>query len=438
MQATYISLLLLAARSAVALVPRSQSCCFQLTASGAQAGPVGQLSDGQNRVHGNLPIGQYCMNGGTITDGHGRGCILTPPTTQFQCDQGAIPQDGFSVSNSGLLQYNSSAQFHVCPTGDNGAYNIYTVPPPGQGGCGLVTLGTGNACFIASSSAPMSIAPARSRMLSATATLSSASQYSAEMPSQPYAVSATTRVVKTVHCPGSSPKPSIFKGTTTHYACAGHATSHGIPASSQGMPMASPPVESITNSYSAPTYGNPTASRSPTTASKLPASACVAALTTGAYQVPHQVPHMIVPVNKNSPSTSYGEQYSPSINQDNSTVFTFDYPTSYAGKTCSLVFLWPRQDQLETSSFTTSGTGDLIFYELHDTANSATNYANAIPANYIGGIKNPTPGNSYIVTTTYCKSGESDSIKVGATGDLSLSYFQDYNPSPIGLYVTSC
>jgi hypothetical protein len=69
------------AASAQALVSRDTSCCFHLTASGGASGPVGQLGDGQNRVggdSGSLPEGQFCINtDGSITDGSGRGCILT-------------------------------------------------------------------------------------------------------------------------------------------------------------------------------------------------------------------------------------------------------------------------------------------------------------------------------------------------------------------------
>lgn len=67
------------AAGASALVTRGQSCCFHLTASGGASGEVGQLSDGQNRIGDNsLPLGEFCLGpGGTITDGEGRGCILT-------------------------------------------------------------------------------------------------------------------------------------------------------------------------------------------------------------------------------------------------------------------------------------------------------------------------------------------------------------------------
>ena len=75
---TFVAVTLALAAGTNALVPRTGTCCFSLQASGGASGTVGQLTDGQNRIGGNLPAGSYCIgsNGG-ITDGAGRGCILT-------------------------------------------------------------------------------------------------------------------------------------------------------------------------------------------------------------------------------------------------------------------------------------------------------------------------------------------------------------------------
>jgi len=62
-----------------ALVGRSDSCCFHLTASGGVSGSLGQLSDGQVRVgDDSLSAADFCINSsGAITDSAGRGCIIT-------------------------------------------------------------------------------------------------------------------------------------------------------------------------------------------------------------------------------------------------------------------------------------------------------------------------------------------------------------------------
>lgn len=67
------------AASTQALTGRTTNCCFHLTASGGASGTVGQLSDGQNRIGDHsLSTAQFCISpDGSITDGSGRGCILT-------------------------------------------------------------------------------------------------------------------------------------------------------------------------------------------------------------------------------------------------------------------------------------------------------------------------------------------------------------------------
>ncbi|KAJ5604342.1 hypothetical protein N7510_009496 [Penicillium lagena] len=67
------------AASTNALVGRSSTCCFHLTASGGVSGSVGQLNNGQTRVGDNtLSPAQFCLNSsnGTIADSKGRGCII--------------------------------------------------------------------------------------------------------------------------------------------------------------------------------------------------------------------------------------------------------------------------------------------------------------------------------------------------------------------------
>ncbi|KAF4636356.1 hypothetical protein G7Y89_g1720 [Cudoniella acicularis] len=101
-----------------ALIARDAPCCFHLSASGAVTGTLGQLDDGQNRVNGPLAPAEYCISGTSITDANGRGCILTPPTSQFQCDVGATPTSGFTVGCDGTLSYIGGGEFYECQTGD--------------------------------------------------------------------------------------------------------------------------------------------------------------------------------------------------------------------------------------------------------------------------------------------------------------------------------
>jgi len=147
-----LALLTLVASVQSAVLPRDNSPCFKcqgftITVSGGVRGLLGQLSDGQNRVGPGTPQpAKYSLacNGG-ITDQNGRGCILTPPTTQYQCDQGASPTTGFAIKSNGLITNNGSGYFYACPVDNNGNWNIYKKPVVGQTKCVKVWL-TANGC----------------------------------------------------------------------------------------------------------------------------------------------------------------------------------------------------------------------------------------------------------------------------------------------------
>lgn len=321
-----------------ALVARQTSQCIQLQASGGVSGILGQLSDGQNRVGGNYPTGCYCLSDSGFTDSNGRGCILTPPTTQFQCDVGASPTTGFAVGSSGQVTYNGSSTFYACPATD-GEYNVYTLPLAGQDKCVEISLSSAGSC--------------------------------GPSPSQ-----------------SSAPKP---------------------PQPAQSYPAPAPP--------SPAQNGNN----------------CPADLN-GEYQFPH----LIVPVDSQQPSKAFGTSYNGKVDSHTCSIFNFDIPISYLGKTCSVVFLFPEQKDLETSSFTVSGSGKVDFTELERPASEQTTYANQ-PSKESDLASIPVaPGNSYTITSGDCAAGQTVSYEICSNGDFALDYFQDYNPSPIGLYIRQC
>ena len=82
---------------------------------------------------------------GGFTDSNGRGCILTPSVTQFQCDDGVGPTTGFAVGSSGSVTYNGSSKFYACPATDS-EYNVYTSPVEGQEKCVEISLVSAGSC----------------------------------------------------------------------------------------------------------------------------------------------------------------------------------------------------------------------------------------------------------------------------------------------------
>merc|ERR1712054_760394 len=166
------------------------------------------------------------------------------------------------------------------------------------------------------------------------------------------------------------------------------------------------------------TASPPPAASSATTPAAPSGSGCPANLD-GEYQYPH----LIVPVSSENKDKAYGTSYNGTISPS-----------------VSSVFLFPEQDQLETSAFTFNGKGGLTVNELSSPATEQTTY-NSVPkpaVEGIGAIHEVRPGNSYVVASHECNAGARQSFEFMSTGGLDLEFFQDYNPSPIGAYITVC
>ncbi|KAI7324210.1 hypothetical protein KC315_g8297 [Hortaea werneckii] len=485
--------------ASAALLPRADQCCFQLTASGGQSGTLGQLSDGQNRIGGGLGEATYCISNGMITDKSGRGCILTPPTTQFQCDKGASPSSGFSIGSGGNLEHNGDSTFYACPA-DTNEYNIYTQKVEGQSKCVQVTLNTGGKCAAPSmtSSMAMSTSPAMSTQTvtttvtqsktcpapqTVTMTETQMEQNTQYKPTTIYKTETQTEqntqykpttvyqtetqtvqntqvVPTTVYSTKTEEQTeTAYKQTTVYETKTQQATvtaeqpttvyktqtveeteTAKVPVtqyvtkvetqqycpSTQATSMATQTMNTQTmNTQTMATQTKP----APTSKS----SACPTNLN-GNYQYPH----LIVPVSSEHPDQAYGTSYNGQINGTTSSIYNFDIPQSYKGQTCSLVFLFPEKSQLETSDFTFNGQGSISVDHLSSAASQSTTYNSCPKTAEHAGSFSPMPGNSYVISTGECAAGTTQSYDLSANGGLSLEYFQDYNPSPIGLYITSC
>ena len=121
-------------------------------------------------------------------------------------------------------------------------------------------------------------------------------------------------------------------------------------------------------------------------------------------------PRLIVPVNSNQPDTAYGTQYNAYVGNGNSTIFSFDIPSSYKGMTCSVIFLFPKLTDLQTSSYTFSGSGSISFDQLSGAATQQTTYDSCPSVQSNMGTVSPQPGNSYVVASQSCAAGQVQAI----------------------------
>ncbi|KAJ6028106.1 hypothetical protein N7540_003682 [Penicillium herquei] len=512
-----------------ALVGRSDSCCFDLTASGGASGVLGQLTDGQVRVgDNNLSAAQFCINSaGGITDSEGRGCILTPETTQFQCDTGANATTGFSITSSGELEYNGSPRFIACETGQNGGRNVYTTNStsvtqcvniqltadscsssspgassspaasmtPAHSTAPIVPSSTPVAPSVAPSSSPAAIVPSGSApaaspsssceaspiYITTTVTVTECGACPSGTPGAPVPVSTpgfeTSAVGGGAPAPSGSPAPQGSSSPSGVVPEAPHSTSavvvgggspapSGSPApetpaaQSSPAPSGSPAPESsaspkpsgpvpMSTSVATPAESSvpattPVVAPSPSSsasqasssasATKSSSGACATTLTDGDYQYPH----LIIPISSSSPDTAYGTQYFGNVSTTVSTIFNFDIPSSYEGSTCNLVFLFPKKSQLETSDYTFSGNGKIDFSKLSEVASEETTYSNAPSVSDNLGDITISEGNSYVVSSFSCPAGETVAYEMSEAGTTDLWWFNDWNPSPLGIFITKC
>ena len=153
----------------------------------------------------------------------------------------------------------------------------------------------------------------------------------------------------------------------------------------------------------------------------------------------YEYPHLIVPIDSSHPHKAYGTSYNGKVDHTTSSIYNFDIPSTDDGKTCTVVFLFPEKKDLVTSSYTINGSGGFTVKGLKDPATEQTSYDTCpAVAEDVGAVHEVGPGNSYTIASGPCAAGHRIGYEVSATGDLELDYFQDYNPSPIGLYITVC
>lgn len=403
---------------------------FTMTANGKDSahGPIGQLNDGQNRIGGGLPKGTYTLKDGYVWDQHSRACILTPPTTQWQCDQGASRESlsclpprqmdwsltfpatgGFGIDCNGHFTHNGTDEFWACPVNDHGEWNIYVQGAPGQKKCIPITLTVNEG--------PASGNCTQSKSSSATPTPSI----------QGHCDAGKDKGKGKGECkPTSGPIPS---STTT-------TTSTPIVSITISKTMGAPPA---TITKTVPAQPAPTEAHKEDCDNKkndcntdVP-KPCPVDLD-GAFEFPH----LIVPVHQSQPDKAFGNGWNSTVGPGVCTIFNFDIEVQHSGEECSLIFLFPEKDKMETSSYTFSGSGNLYFYALDKPATSETTWNNKANARPFGTPSPLKPGQKKFIQTRVCPLGGRFGIMMCGDHDLAFNYFQDSNPEPIGLYIRVC
>ena len=254
--------------------------------------------------------------------------------------------------------------------------------------------------------------------------------------------SASSSIASIASSISSSAPSSIASSTASSEDSSASISSRAAPTTmvtSTVLGSTTTPVSTVAPNPSSSAEGSsPIAVATITSTSVLPSatatgSSCPADLS-GAYEFPH----LIVPVDSSAPTTAKGTSYNGIISPTVSSIFNFDIPAADAGKTCSLVFLFPTRSDLVTSSYELSGTGAMNVSQLTGPATSSSSYSTAPTLKSTLGTTSIAPGNSYLLTTQACAAGETIAFELSATDTLSLNYFQSYGAPAIGLYITVC
>ena len=89
-----------------------------------------------------------------------------------------------------------------------------------------------------------------------------------------------------------------------------------------------------------------------------PRANCPALLPAGDFEFPHY----ITQISASEPDKAFGNQYNGVFTpNDISSIFSFDIPASRADANCTLEFIFPKLEDLKTSTFTYSGGGNFVF-----------------------------------------------------------------------------
>ena len=142
-----------------------------------------------------------------------------------------------------------------------------------------------------------------------------------------------------------------------------------------------------------------------------------------------QYPHLIVPVSSTSPNSPAGTSLNGKITPNVDSLYLFDVPKSYAGQTCALIFMLPKKSELQTSSYTMTGSGSIAIDKLDQNISIETTWSSKGSSEHIGDVT-LSAGGSYTIATFACAAGQQVSYQISSVGGTDLEYFQDFNPAP--------
>ena len=349
---------------------------------------------------------------------------------------------GFDIDCHGKLTHKGSEIFHACPVNDHGEWNIYKEAVRGQAKCVKVTITATGASGIAPGCKSPPSPPTPPTPTYGKNGCDDKNKCGSPVPPSPTSMGYPSKSYcadKDKHQCGSPSSTTPAPRPTYGDTC--------------GKGKCTPSSTTTTTPTPKPTYPTPCgkgkgkcAPSSTTTPTPKPTESHCHNGYGNCHHHPNscpvnldgdfEFPHLIVPVDRSKPNKALGNKFNGTVSSTVCTTYNFDVHERLAGKTCSLVFLFPFQSELETSSFLFNGTGKLIFSKLDKPVTHDTTWNNK-PYAYESVAGSIHPGEDVLVFSAKCPAGKRVGAQICGTG-VELEYFQDFNPSPIGLYIRAC
>ena len=136
-------------------------------------------------------------------------------------------------------------------------------------------------------------------------------------------------------------------------------------------------------------------------------------------------PSLILPLSSTSPSRAPGTSYDGIVNSTTSSVFVFDFDSSYSGSTCALTFLLPPQADLTSSSYTLTGPGGIDIALLAGNADEGTTFNNKPGVETDYGVVTLSEGTASRFASSPCPVGTEISYELSTKDGTSLVFFED-------------
>lgn len=149
---------------------------------------------------------------------------------------------------------------------------------------------------------------------------------------------------------------------------------------------------------------------------------------------PYEIPHLLVPIDRSNGSNIIGNSYIAQISSSFSTLFNFNLPSEFQGKTCNLVFHVPPESQEWWHPWHLSTPGGILFSQLETPATALTSSGTVSNSRPIGSVNSLELG-GHPVSSAPCEAGTTVGYRADALGALDLQYFQMTSPAA-GLYMT--